>query len=268
MAEAAGAQEHEREEEEVIAGMYEDAGGEGAGAESGPREYEADGDEEEEGPEGVTGLIGMHEGERDACGDRGGDHGEDGPLGVAICVEWEGGLACASLDTPVPCGAERGEQEAAEDHFFKERGECDAESEEEPGCAWGPEELVNGCVLRTGEEDTVEQCEDEADKCCGKEAKVETEGGGAVPMKAGEEALIPDEREDGEAEGKGGEIHDGHAAEGVVDVSHGLGGGGDPIEMKVESEEGEEAGAEPPDEDQDAQQGEVAEVGGASGWLG
>ena len=85
--EAAGAEEHEGEEQEVVGGVDQDAGGERAGVEADGAEDEADEDQQEKGPEGIAGLRAVHEGERNAGEDGADDHGGYGPLRVAEFVD-------------------------------------------------------------------------------------------------------------------------------------------------------------------------------------
>src|ERR1700733_12527703 len=61
--ESAGAQKHEGEKQKVVAGVDQDAGSEGSRDESRSTQHEADADQEQEGADGVAGLIGMHKGE-------------------------------------------------------------------------------------------------------------------------------------------------------------------------------------------------------------
>ena len=134
--EAAGAEEHEREEHEVVAGVDHGAGGERAGAEADPAEDKAHKDQQEKRAEGPGRLEAVHERERQAGDDGAGDHGREGPVRVSVFVERAAGRSGALFDAPVPCGAERRQEKSAKGHLFEEWGESYAEAEEHP-CGTG-----------------------------------------------------------------------------------------------------------------------------------
>jgi len=73
--EAAGAEEHEGEQEEVVGSVHQDAGGEGTGSEARRAEDKADGDQQEEWAKSMGGLLGVHPGKRNAGEDGGDEHG-------------------------------------------------------------------------------------------------------------------------------------------------------------------------------------------------
>jgi len=60
MFEAAGAEEHEGEEHEVVTGVDDGAGGEGSCAETHPAKNDADKDEQQEGAKRPAGLHAVH----------------------------------------------------------------------------------------------------------------------------------------------------------------------------------------------------------------
>ncbi len=53
---------------------------------------------------------------------------------------------------PIVGDGEAGEEEAAEEDLFKERGKQDAEGGDEPDVGWGVEEVVHGDGLGHGDE--------------------------------------------------------------------------------------------------------------------
>jgi len=84
--EAAGAEEHEGEEHEVVAGVDDGAGGQGTCGETDPAEDEADKDQKEEWAERPGGLEAVHQSEREA-GDHGADdHCGEGPVWFSVIV--------------------------------------------------------------------------------------------------------------------------------------------------------------------------------------
>src|SRR5271157_406891 len=102
MPEAACAEKHEGEDEEIVGGVDQDAGGQRAGAEARPAEDQADANEQEEWAEGMGGLLGVHQGEGNAGDDGGNNHGLDGPLRMAVYIERAYGLASSLFSEPIP----------------------------------------------------------------------------------------------------------------------------------------------------------------------
>jgi hypothetical protein len=141
----------------------------------------------------------VHEGKKGA-GDEGcSDHGGEGPAGVAFLVEWEAGTVRDLFGDPVIGSGEGGEQEAAEAEFLKERGEGDAEGEEDPGGAGYAEDAVDGGVGGAGEEESIDHGKNEAERRYAHEVAGELAGATGIPLESGEEAFMPDEGEDDQA---------------------------------------------------------------------
>jgi len=161
--EAAGADEHEGEKDEVVNGVDEGAGGEGTGGEAGEAEDEADAEEKHERAERVAGLVGVHGGEWKAGEDGADDHGGERPLRMTVGAEGWRGFPGAQANGPIDRGAEGGKKEAAEGELFKEGSNGDAEGEEQP-CGGGVgEQLVDGRVGGAGKQEFVDNGEDEAE---------------------------------------------------------------------------------------------------------
>src|SRR6478752_6135902 len=108
MFEAAGAEEHEGEEHEVVEGVDHGAGCEGSSAKADCTEDEADKNEQEKGAEGPTGLRAVHEGEGNAGKQGTEDHCREGPLRIFVFIERAARSAGEVFDGPVVRGAQGG----------------------------------------------------------------------------------------------------------------------------------------------------------------
>ena len=157
MAEAAGAQEHEREQQEVVAGVDHDAGGERARAEADPAEHQAD-----RRPAAETARA-----TRPVCSPcirakgmlvrtEANDHGRQRPLRAEPSSCGRRGCDPVSLfHDPVVGRAEGRQQETAKGDLFEKRSERDAEGEEQPDGSGNAKSLVDGSVGRAGNQDLI-----------------------------------------------------------------------------------------------------------------
>lgn len=259
--EPAGSEEHEGEEKEVITGVDDDAGGQGTRGKSRPAENEADTDEQKKRAERVAGLIGVQKCEENAGDNRGNHHSGDGPLRVTVLVERMARLACGLLGGPIEGGAEGGEKEAAEAHFFKERRERHAKAKQHPGGAGNAEDLVDRCVCGAGQEQAVEDGEGEAGDRCSHEVAASLESRMTAPLQAIEESLAPDHGEDDERTAQGEEVEQPFGAEGVVDFGCRLREGCHAEKAEVDTHARKQACAEQTAQSDEAQDADVSQVG-------
>jgi hypothetical protein len=152
---------------------------------------------------------------------------------MAVLAERGRGSVAELFSGPVPCSAERGQQKTAEEDLFKEGCKGDAEGEEQPSLHGGLEELFDGRICRAGHQHSVGHGEYEAGAGCAKEPIAQEQGCFGIPLQAGKEALVPHERKNQEAGGKGDKIENHHVAQRVMNVLRGLFSRRDAVEMKV-----------------------------------
>jgi len=258
--ESAGAEEHERKEHEVVAGVDDHAGGQRTSAKAGPAEHQADTKEQDERAERVAGLRSVHAGEGKAGEDGSGDHGRHGPLRLSFVVERARRVAGDFLREPVTGRAERWKQEAAEDDLLKERRDGDAEAKEQPGRTRDAKDAVDGGIWRAGHEQAIDDGEHKTQECRADEDEAATSGACPPPRDSVEESPVPEWRKDKQAAGESEEIHDDFAQERVVDIGRRLGCIGDSEEMEVESKGQGGHGGDGAEAQEENENEEVAEV--------
>ena len=185
------------------------------------------------------------------------------------CQCFAGGRGAGERE-PVVGDGEGGEEEAAEEDLFKERGEQGAEGGDEPDVGRGAEEVVHGDVFGQRDErrDGLDgEGQDDAD---GDEAEGVAARGVEVGLDAFGEGTLPEEREDEPGDGEGGEVAEGFGADeefGGDAGGHGLAcdrrGVAEAEKNELDDEE-EEAG----DGEEESGVAEVRDADGRFGWRG
>src|SRR5664280_1795243 len=128
MPEAAGAEEHDRKQQEVIARVNQCACSHGAGDEARAAKDQADTYQQHKRPQRIASLFRVHVCERSTCENRSRDHCGDRPLRMAICAEWRRRDVANSFHGPVECRAKCREEKSAKESLLKEGCEGDAEA--------------------------------------------------------------------------------------------------------------------------------------------
>jgi len=128
MPESPRADEHGGEEQEVVAGVDQRAGGQGARLQPHRAEDQADHDQQQKRSQRMALLISVNQREEQAGGDGGGDHSGQRPLRMAVFVQWARQLMHEALGDPIAGCGQRRQQKSAEEYLLKKGREGDADA--------------------------------------------------------------------------------------------------------------------------------------------
>src|ERR1700733_3641274 len=204
---AVGANKGCKEDGGVIGHVDEGGGHDGAEAEADVTQDEGDAEEKSQHGPGECGLIAVDESEEDA--------GEDCGKEERVAGEFVGGapglVGCrvAGKRTPGVGDGEGGEQEAAEEDFFKEGCEEDSEGSDEPDVGSGAEKVVHRDGFGQGDERGGGLDGEGESEAYWDEAEGVATSGVGVELKAFGEGAFPEKWEDKPRGDEGRDIAEG-----------------------------------------------------------